>query len=121
MTRPSDEPDDNFFEVTLHSVRDARAALSALPLDDELRQRATLVLSELATNAVLHAGSPFVVRVWSTGESVRLEVEDSSPRLPMITHESTMSGRGLSIVEALSRSWGAERRGTGKVVWADVD
>lgn len=110
----------HYFEGSFLSVREARAALAALPLEGELKHKARLVLSELATNAVLHAGAPFVLRAWYDGHTLRLEVEDTSSRLPSLLQGGVMSGRGLHIVEALSQRWGAELRGDGKVVWAEV-
>jgi hypothetical protein len=41
------------------------------------------------------------------------------PKVKRSDKRSTV-GRGLLIVEALSRAWGAERTGAGKVVWAEV-
>lgn len=104
------------------SVRQARAALAALPIgDEEVKHRAILVLSELATNAVLHAGAHFGVRLIYDRRSVRIEVQDSSTVLPAMSDGSTMSGRGLRIVAALSVSWGYELTDNGKVVWAEVE
>lgn len=94
--------------------------MERLPLNDELKQRAALVLSELATNAVLHAGTPFFVRVHHDGRSVRVEVEDASPALPDLAGESAMSGRGLRIVDAPATNWGSQRKAGGKVVWAEL-
>lgn len=101
-------------------MRQARAAIAQLVPDEELRQRAVLVVSELATNAVLHAEAPFVLRAWRRAGTLRVELEDCSPVLPTLAGETTMSGRGLRIVEALSSRWGARPQGVGKVVWAEL-
>jgi two-component sensor histidine kinase len=83
---------------------------------------AGLVLSELVTNAILHARTPLVVRVRRQAGGLRLEVIDSSSAEPRRRHHSkaATTGRGLDVVEALSQSWGTEPRGEGKLVWAEI-
>lgn len=120
LNRRGTDDGGEHYQTSLTSVRQARAALGTLPLDEALKERAALVLSELTTNAVLHAGVPFVVTVRFDDHSLRLEVEDASPQMPVMAGESTMSGRGLRIVEALSDSWGTEPKGAGKMVWAEL-
>jgi anti-sigma regulatory factor (Ser/Thr protein kinase) len=80
-----------------------------------------LVVSELATNAVIHAQSAFVVVVRQGDDGLGVAVADDnadepSPRSPSPTREG---GRGLRIVQQLTRLWGVLRvPGDGKVVWA---
>lgn len=83
---------------------------------------ATLIVSELATNAALHArGSEILVRiVGGEGGDVRIEVRDDSIRLPRrLTYgaEAT-TGRGLRMVEELAAEWGVTPVAGGKTVWA---
>jgi anti-sigma regulatory factor (Ser/Thr protein kinase) len=89
-------------------------------LDDAVPD-ARLVVSELATNAVRHAGSRFTVTVDVTGGAVLVTVSDPSSALPFPVQASPLhdSGRGLGIVAELSASWGVtpEPHG-GKSVWA---
>lgn len=87
---------------------------------EDLDYDMSVVMSELVTNAVLHARTPITVRV-SRGAAIRLEVCDSSPVLPNIRgHGSqTTTGRGLHLVSALASAWGSEPRAEGKVVWAE--
>lgn len=84
---------------------------------------AQLIVSELASNAVLHSGSGVRVTLRSDGKFwVRIELRDDNPRLPApvaFSHDATC-GRGLSIVDALSTSWGVGRQGGGKTVWAEL-
>ena len=83
---------------------------------------AMLVVSELATNVVRHAGSPFLVSVARRGGQVRISVRDigrGGPTVRCATAEST-SGRGLALVAAVSSSWGVEPEADGKSVWADI-
>ena len=83
---------------------------------------ATLLVSEVVTNAVLHARSDIELHLLSGGHFVRVEVGDSSPATPVArrhTHES-MRGRGLALVEQLATSWGVIERPDGKVVWFEI-
>ncbi len=89
----------------------------------DLAYTATLLVSELVANAVLHTGeSPIEVLVRVTGERARVEVHDGSPVLPMRKNYSTMSGtgRGLMLVEQMAAEWGAEPTTTGKMVWFEL-
>ena len=88
--------------------------------DEAVVQQAALVLSELATNAVLHARTRFTVTVRSVGVEVHVVVGDDSPVLPVLgrADERAEPGRGLVLVDALAQRWGAEPAGDGKVVWA---
>ncbi len=85
----------------------------------------SLVVSELATNAVLHARSTFNVRLEGTGGGhVLLSVQDDGPPIPALVHAGTRStsGRGLHLVDALSHGWGVRPlMGSGKEVWASFE
>lgn len=87
----------------------------------DLIDDAVLVVSELATNAVLHGHSEFAVQVRRNGGNVRLEVLDDCPRAPApaASGQFSTSGRGLSLVAALSHHWGFDRFDRGKSVWAE--
>ena len=83
-----------------------------------------VVVSELAANAVLHAGpGPFAITVDVEPPTVRIEVRDGVDRFPRVRQvdEDTTSGRGMQIVDRLSRSWGARPEATGKVVWVEIE
>jgi hypothetical protein len=82
-----------------------------------------LVVSELVTNAVLHGAPPVTIALWDIGRAVRVEVGDHGQMLPIVGRASPemMTGRGLSLVAALSTGWGVvEQAGGGKVIWAEV-
>lgn len=85
---------------------------------------AALVVSELATNAVLHARTAFEVRVVLRDGVVRIEVHDQTVRRPSRRYFSdhSTSGRGLRLVGELCRSWGVDtdEDGAGKTVWAEL-
>lgn len=91
---------------------------------DDLLDAAELGVSELVTNAILHAEPPITVRVRGTRDHPRVEVRDRSPRPPevnveMADEENLLStiGRGLGIVAVYSQTWGSEITDEGKTVW----
>lgn len=88
----------------------------------DLVETATLLVSELVTNAVLHARSAPEVVVRVRAALVRVEVVDGSERLPVPKGYATDSatGRGLLLVDRLAAAWGTERRSGGKVVWFEL-
>jgi anti-sigma regulatory factor (Ser/Thr protein kinase) len=88
----------------------------------ELLDDVQIVITELAANAVVHAGSPFSVSIRSTGSIVRIRVRDRSHAVPTVRDDgaTTPSGRGTRIVAALSRRWGVDLAPDGKVVWAEL-
>lgn len=103
------------------AVAAARAfVLSALPqLDQGPRERVELMVSELSTNAVKHAQSPFNVTVLTEEDRVRVEVNDEGERAPVPRHPAPTdtTGRGLVIVQALSDEWGVDLHDGDKTVW----
>ncbi len=108
------------------SVGAARRHASRV-LDDlglqRLRDDACTVVSELATNAVLHARSDFTVTLVLHERHVRIAVADRSPSRPRpsrLRDQAATTGRGLHMVAALSSGWGIEGRQPGKVVWCDL-
>jgi hypothetical protein len=89
--------------------------------DRTLVDDAALVVTELATNAVMHADSDFTVAISSSPTAVRISVGDASSTAPRIRDASLIasSGRGLGMVASLVSHWGDEPFGVGKVVWAE--
>ncbi|MCM3922481.1 SpoIIE family protein phosphatase [Frankia sp. AiPs1] len=108
-------------------------------LDDDLLDSALLLVTELVTNVVVHAGTAATVDVQQEGEGVRVGVADRHPvrigmarvkkvdvpRPPSAFPEEAdfgidglrEDGRGLALVDALATSWGTEHRPGGKTVW----
>jgi anti-sigma regulatory factor (Ser/Thr protein kinase) len=86
---------------------------------------ASLVLTELAANAVLHARSPFSLAVTSDAWTVRIAVEDQAPMREAHTHGDASGlvaqpSHGLGLIDAISTRWGVDRTARGKVVWAEL-
>lgn len=93
-------------------------------VDREIREDAAVVVSELVTNAVIHAGTTVAVRIHLLDEGgVRIEVADSRswPPVPRRLAPESVGGRGLVLVEALAGKWGVDPTPEGKVVWAEID
>ena len=111
------------FTPELGSVRSARRwTARILEVNNCNPELAVLLVSELATNAVLHARTDFAISIHLDTGKVRVEVQDANERPPIIGHtppEAT-SGRGLHLLQALSDAWGVESRTEGKIVWFEV-
>ncbi len=104
-------------------AKQARLCVDSLvgSVPGDVPQRARLVVSELATNASLHTGSPFTVRLVLTAQDLLVAVSDRSAQEPRLQpmQASEPCGRGIQIVEALSSEWGVRLiHQQGKTVWA---
>ncbi|MFF3378964.1 SpoIIE family protein phosphatase [Streptomyces sp. NPDC002680] len=89
---------------------------------DKLVDSASLLVSELVTNAVRHShGRPLELRL-VRGETLLCEVDDDDHSLPtLLSAEPTDEfGRGLRVVSTLAREWGTSRTGAGKTVWFEL-
>jgi hypothetical protein len=110
------------FDGDVGTVRSARkfvaTALHGWDLD-HLSEVACLLTSELAANAVSHAGTMYRLVVEWKASQLRIQVIDRSPVLPRQLSASVDqdSGKGLVLVEALAAGWGTRRAGEGKSVW----
>ena len=91
----------------------------AWELDDVAN--AELVVSEIVANGVLHGWGHISLRLFDTGDGLRIEVEDSNPAPPVTTdgHANRLGGYGMQIVERLA-DWGWRPSGSGKLVWAKI-
>jgi anti-sigma regulatory factor (Ser/Thr protein kinase) len=85
---------------------------------------ATLIVSELITNAVTHTRCRLArVTITLIGDgAVRIVVADTSKSVPIMASPASDagSGRGLLLVDALSDCWGYRLHRSGKVVWAEL-
>jgi len=100
----------------------ARRFVASLVADDEVAELAVLLVSELASNAVLHARTPFELVVENDGTRLRVEVRDDSSALPTLKDyvAESVTGRGLHMVAASADNWGFEVREHGKCVWFEL-
>jgi hypothetical protein len=110
-------------------TRQALYAWGWLPADGADQRAAAedvlLVVSELVTNACLHAEGPEQLRISCDNKVIRLEVSDGgagqpAPRTPH--RASRPGGHGMFIVQRLCLDWGVVRApgATGKTVWAEL-
>ena len=114
------------FPEDLSSPRQARRFLDEVlgrwecqPAIDTLQ----LLISELVTNAVIHARSQPEVSVRMLGNSIRIEVSDDSEQMPKVVDadDLSVSGRGLALVSSEASQWGVTPRPSGgKTVWFEV-
>jgi PAS domain S-box-containing protein len=95
-----------------------REAVTSVDRDD-LVEVGELLISEVVTNAVVHAGTPVEIEVTVGPDGLRAEVSDGSRHLPAVRTQATLAGtgRGLHMLEQLVDSWGVQVRGAGKTVW----
>ncbi|WP_173877743.1 ATP-binding protein [Streptomyces sp. 3214.6] len=118
-----------------HSPRSARRARDLLriqllewKIDAQVAFTAELLLSELVTNALLHARMPagreIGVRVARYNERLRVEVADANNSRPQLRTaiDTDEHGRGLALIDALAQRWGCcpRRHGIGKAIWAEL-
>ncbi|MFE5675349.1 ATP-binding protein [Streptomyces erythrochromogenes] len=90
----------------------------------ETSEDAVLLVSELLTNASLHANGCRELVLNANATTLRIEVHDGTTTLPVrppAPQRGMPGGRGLYIVEHLSDGWGAQTYGTGKAVWAEIE
>lgn len=122
------------FELAAHpgspaqARRLTRARLNGWSVCEDTCDTAVLVVSELVTNAIVHTASTHIVCELHDGDDlVRIAVRDEGcatgqpgqphPSGPRSEEER---GRGLLLVDALCRAWGAHEHGPGLLVWAEL-
>jgi anti-sigma regulatory factor (Ser/Thr protein kinase) len=105
-----------------------RFVASAIQDGGPARDVSRLLVSEAATNALLHSGSgdggSFAVEYLISNDLLRVEVHDgggpSGPRR-RVHHPESMTGRGLDLFDALSDRWGVDGNPNGWTVWFELD
>ncbi|MFD9601480.1 SpoIIE family protein phosphatase [Streptomyces sp. NPDC059970] len=94
--------------------------------DPEQVDAAVLMISEMATNVLVHTDGDALLVARATGEHgerrLRVEVADGSDELPHKRRPGEMasSGRGLLLMEMLADAWGVDPRGAGKSIWFEL-
>jgi anti-sigma regulatory factor (Ser/Thr protein kinase) len=86
-------------------------------------ERAMLAVSELVANAVVHGGSDVRLRL-RLGDGLRIEVTDRRPAAavhPRALDPRRTTGRGLQLVDHMSRAWGVARSAGSKTVWCELE
>jgi anti-sigma regulatory factor (Ser/Thr protein kinase) len=124
MNHSSDWSDETVLAADTISASRARDFVSFHLVEHHLRyliDDVRLVVSELATNALGHAQTPFIVTLQEDDQVVLLTVQDDSAAAPVHSTANDLDtiGRGLSIVDLISRDWGVTPGPDGtKSVWA---
>lgn len=110
------------------TVRSARAAVARIlqgrGWHERDVERVKLVVSELVTNVVVHAGTDGSLRVRADGPEVRLEVVDGAPAHHPVLRDldhRRVGGLGLQLVDAVARDWGVDLRPESKSVWCELE
>ncbi|MFE2351913.1 SpoIIE family protein phosphatase [Kitasatospora cineracea] len=101
--------------------RFTRATLETWGLSG-LTDYAELVVSELVTNALLHADAPRRLRIFRD-RTLTLEVSDAGGQPPRLrsSAEEDEGGRGIHLISELAHRWGSRPTRHGKVVWAEIE
>lgn len=117
------EPSQATLDMDDRSPAQARVFLRAAtcrPHHAAVLDEATLLVSELVTNAVKHGTPPITVCVECNGtEGMQVRVSDgsNSDPVPTMAAETDESGRGMALVDIISDAWGVTPTETGKQVW----
>jgi len=84
---------------------------------------AALLVTELVSNAVLHARTDIVLSVEVSPGRVLLRVRDGSEIAPVVRSygPQAATGRGIALVEQLASAWGVDHSDQGKEVWCRID
>ena len=87
-----------------------------------LADAAQLAVSEVITNALVHAGAPIHLRVAYLDTRLRVEVADGSPTFPSPRDYTSLAGtgRGLTLLDDSVDRWGVFAHGDGKLVWFEI-
>ena len=120
--------------LTIAQAEPERVAVARQQLREQLHDwpcadqvdSAVLLISETATNVLVHTDADALLVAEVTGEPgarrIRVEVTDISDDLPHKRRpgELASSGRGLMLIEMLADAWGVDPRGEGKSIWFEL-
>ncbi len=90
---------------------------------DEDHWLAVQIVSELATNAVVHAGTAFLLNIAYDDATTRISVTDGRPLARAVVRRfssEATTGRGLRLIQTLGRSWGVDQTASAKTVWCEI-
>ena len=125
MVEDRARPSRRRFPPRPSSVRDARRMIHDCLLAagrDDLIETAELLVSEIVTNALVHAGTPIEVAFSFVDGGLRVEVTDGSPHEPARRGygPNAGTGRGLMLLEEMVDEWGVVPDDPGKTVWFQI-
>jgi PAS domain S-box-containing protein len=107
------------------SVGDARREVRALLTGagrDDLVEAAELAVTEVVTNALVHAGTHVGLSAYVDDRGLRVEVTDGSTQVPALRHNGALAGtgRGLLLLARTVDRWGVDTHRSGKTVWFEL-
>jgi len=108
--------------TVLHAVRGFVADVLEDWGSDQLVDDALIVACELATNALIHARSPFWLSITRSSDVVEIAVRDASTQRPeqRPIDPNRMGGRGIALINVLAREWGTRAESDCKTVWVEL-
>ena len=112
------------YQPSPEAPADARRDVTAFLVEvghEELVSIASLIVSELVTNSIVHASSAITLRASWTGDRLHVDVSDQGGGTPAARDPDT-SGRGLRIVDAFATHWGSVPQfdGDGRATWFEL-
>lgn len=108
------------FDPRPQTLPQARAFIRTRTRGSARADDVELAASELATNAIRHARTPFELSIEVAPKHIRVEVSDLSSRMPKLL-KSGRRRHGLEIVASIAERWGVDKLDDGKIVWAEFD
>jgi len=110
------------------AVSKARHTVRALPVAAAARNTLELLVSELVSNSIIHAGlterDPVQVQITTRSDRVRLAVRDPGPGFaaPSIDAGDPLmpGGRGYVLIDAMADAWGIDDDASGCTAWCEV-
>jgi serine/threonine-protein kinase RsbW len=97
-----------------------RQALDGMPAS--VVEDAVLLTSELGGNAVLHAGTPWTLKITVGGDIVRVDVSDTGGGSPAIADpQPPVGGLGLRLVDQVAARWGTMKEDDQTIVWFELE
>lgn len=133
LARVPHDVDDRSRTVVVHVPRErallfdvrgqARHAMRSWSLLEAVVETATLLASELVTNALVHGRGPVDLRLRLTRDRLVLQAVDGGRHMPRRRRagDEEEGGRGLQLVASMADRWGFRATDDGKVVWAELD
>lgn len=122
--RAVDSVVDHEFPPVAESARAARLLVTAALAAEAVHRPDLLELfvSEIVTNAIIHAGTPFRVTVTLRPGIVRVAILDRNPAIPVVRapDAGAVAGRGLRMISDHCVAWGIEPGHRGKTVWFEL-
>jgi anti-sigma regulatory factor (Ser/Thr protein kinase) len=89
--------------------------------DEERIGYVGLMTTELTSNAVEHAGTPYTLTIELAPLVLRVDVRDASATLGEMGAPGAVGGRGLALIAELAQRWGCESVTGGKSVWFEAE